>query len=193
MTKVVIFYHDMMHLLKKKNARIMVNYSRYPMPQVEEKNKQYTSRDVNRYARARRFQNISGQPIKKILHAVDNKIQHNLPILREYAGMAENIYVPSVPHLQRKTVPHKIHHVEPIIVKTFPNVILVRYKNVALWCDIVHINDISFLNTISRHIMFATGVMIKYRKINNIEDRNKQVKKIYLQCGFKITCIYSDS
>ena len=37
--------------------------------------------------------------------------------------------------------------------------------------------------------MFFTGSMIKNRKINNIEDFIKQVHNLYLQRGFKITCI----
>ena len=57
----------------------------------------------------------------------------------------------------------------------------------------MHINYIGFLNTISRHIMFSTGSMIKNQKIKNIEDGIKQVHKLYLQRGFKITHIHSDS
>ena len=56
----------------------------------------------------------------------------------------------------------------------------------------MHINDIGFLNTISRHIMFATGSMIKNRKINNIEDGIKQVHNLHLQRGFKIMHIGQD-
>ena len=41
--------------------------------------------------------------------------------------------------------------------------------------------------------MFATGSMIKNRKINNIEDGIKQFDKLYLQRGFKITLIHADS
>ena len=40
--------------------------------------------------------------------------------------------------------------------------------------------------------MFATGSIIKNRKINNIEYGIKQGHKIYLQRGFKITRIYAD-
>ena len=41
MTKAGLFYHVMMNLLKnKKNTHIMVNDSRYPIPQLEEKKKQ---------------------------------------------------------------------------------------------------------------------------------------------------------
>ena len=82
--------------------------------------------------------------MKLILHAVDNNILHNFPILQEYAGMAEDIYGPSVPHLQGKTVLHKVQHVEPIIVPNFPKGTLDRYKNATLCCDLMHINGIGF-------------------------------------------------
>ena len=42
--------------------------------------------------------------------------------------MAEDIYEPSVTHLQGKTVLHNIHHVEPIIVKKLPKGFFDRYK-----------------------------------------------------------------
>ena len=35
--------------------------------------------------------------------------------------------------------------------------------------------------------------MIKNRKINNIEYGIKQVQKLYIQRGFKTTCIHADS
>ena len=54
-------------------------------------------------------------------------------------------------------------------------------------------NDIGLLNTTLQKNMFATGSMIKNIKIKNIEDGIKQVKNIYLQRGFKITRIRSDS
>ena len=34
--------------------------------------------------------------------------------------------------------------------------------------------------------MFAIGITLKNRKINNTEDENKHVHKLYLQRGFKI-------
>ena len=55
----------------------------------------------------------------------------------------------------------------------------------------MHINGIVFLNTIPRHIIFATGSKIKNLKLKNIEDLIKQVNKIYLQYGFKITHIHA--
>ena len=83
MTKAGILYYDMRHILKnKKNTQITVNNSWSPIPQVEENKKHYTYRDVNRDYQPRQFQHITGQSVNQTLHAVDNNILHNLPILR---------------------------------------------------------------------------------------------------------------
>ena len=55
MTKAGLLYHNMRHLLKNNNAHTMVNDSRSPIPQVEEKMKQYTSCYVKRADCARQF------------------------------------------------------------------------------------------------------------------------------------------
>ena len=89
-------------------------------PQVEGNKKQYTDRDVKRDDCARQFQHINGQPINRILHAVDNNILQNIPIFREDDGMAKDIYGSSVPHLKGKTVQHKVQHVEPVMIPSFP-------------------------------------------------------------------------
>ena len=82
MTKSSLFYHDVRHLKKNKDAHILVNDSHSPIPQVQDKKERNTARDIKRADRARRFQQITGQKIKQILHAVDNNILQNLPILR---------------------------------------------------------------------------------------------------------------
>ena len=84
--------------------------------------------------------------------------------MREDIIMAEDIYEPSIPHLKGKTVRHKIQHVEPVKITSVPQTILDNYKEVTICCDLMHTNGIGFPNTISRHIMFATGSMIKNQK-----------------------------
>ena len=156
----------------------MVNDFHSPITKVEEKNKQYTGRNVKRDDRSRWFHKITDQPVNQILHAVDKNILQNLPIFREDVWMAEDIYGPSVPNLQGKTFRHNIQHVIPIIIPNIPNRILDKYKKVILCYDLMYINGIDFLSNISRHIMFATGSMIKYWKIKNTEYGIKQVHKL---------------
>ena len=82
--------------------------------------------------------------------------------------MAEDIYGPSVLYLQGNKFCHKLQHVYPIIVPNVPKGILDRYKNATLCYDLMHINSIGFLNTISRHILFSTGSMVKNRNVKII-------------------------
>ena len=192
MTKAGLFYHDMRNLLKNKDAHILVNDSHSPIPQVQDKKERYTACYIKHADCARRFQHITGQPMKQILHSVDNNILQNLPILQEDFRMGEDIYGPSIPHLKVKTVRRKVQHVEPIKITSVPKTILDKYKEVTICCDLMHINVIGFLNTISRHIMFATGSMIKNRKVDHIVDGITQVHKLYLQRGFKITHMHTD-
>ena len=170
----------------------MVNDSHPPIPQVQEKKKIYTARDIKRADHARRFQNITGQPIKWILHAVDNNILQNLPILQKDARMADDKYGPSIPHLKGKTVRRKIQNVEPVKITSVPKTTLDNYKDIIIYCELMHINEIGLLNIISRHIMFSTGSMIKNRKIENIADGITKVHKLYLKHGFKITHMHTD-
>ena len=95
-------------------------------------NKQYTACDIKRADCARQFHNINGQSVNRIIHLVDNIILQNIPILREYVGMYEDIYGTFMTYLQVRTVLHKIQHVEYILVPNSPKVILDKYKKVIL-------------------------------------------------------------
>ena len=85
-----------------------------------------------------------------------------------------------------------VQHVESIKITNPPKTILDKYKEVTICCDLMHINGIVFLITISRHIMFATRIMIKNRKVEHIADGITQVHKLYLQSGFTITHTHTD-
>ena len=148
MNKAGLFYHDMRHLLKNKDTHIFMNDSHYPIPQVQDKKERYTAHNIKRADRARRFKHITGQPIKRILHAVDNNILQNLPILRDDIILAEDIYGPSIPHPKVKTLRFKVQHVEPIKITNSPKTILDKYKEVTICCELMHINGIGFLITI---------------------------------------------
>ena len=57
-------------------------------------------------------------------------------------------------------------------ITSVPKTIIDEYKEVTIVCDIMHANGIVFLDTISRHIIFATGSMIKNLKVEHVADGN---------------------
>ena len=182
-----------MHLLNNKDTHIIVNDSHTPhTTSAGQEERIHLPRHKKGWSR-KEEPNITGQAIKRILHVVDNNILQNLPILREDFGMAEDIYGPSIPHLKVKTVRRKIQHVEPVKIASVPQTILDNYKEVTILCDPMYINGSGLLNTISWHIMFATGSMIKNRKVEHILDGITQVHKLHPQHWFNITHMHANS
>ena len=58
--------------------------------------------------------------------------------------MAEGIYGPRISHLKVKTVRRKIQHLEPFKITSVPKTILDNYKEVTIFCDLMHINTSCF-------------------------------------------------
>ena len=171
----------------------MVNYSYSPITQVEDRNKRYTANNIKIYDHTRRPQNITGKSIKRLFYEIDNNIMQKLPMLQEDNEISEDIYGTSITHLEGKTAQLKFQHVESVKIPSVPKIILDKYKEVTILCDLMHINGIGLLNTIPRYIMFAAGIIINNRKLKNSEGGITQVHKLYLHCEFNITRMRSDS
>ena len=103
-------------LLKTKIMRTLHWMIHTPPPHKWSKRRKTHHRYVKRPDHKRKFQNINVHLVKWILHAVDNNILQNIPIMWEDIEMPEDIYGPSFPYLQGKTVHHKVHNMEPITV-----------------------------------------------------------------------------
>jgi hypothetical protein len=69
---------------------------------------------------------------------------------------------------------------------------LTRYKAVTLAVDVMYVNRIPFLMTVSRHIKFGTAEMLKSESDASLLDAIKHVKKAYATRGFKLTYVLAD-
>ena len=58
--------------------------------------------------------------------------------------------------------------------------------------DIMFINKIAFLVSISHKIKFGTAEALKNRKSETILKAIQHIKRIYARCGFNITTINLD-
>ena len=159
---------------------------------VAENKSKYTNRDYSRAVLAREIQKRIGRPsTKAFIKIVDNRLLPNCPITRDDILAAEHIFGPDVGSLKGKTVHRPSERVEAR-VNNIPMVIMERYREVVLGVDIMFVNRIPFMMTISRNIRFATSTNIKNQSNKTILSTLKMIKRIYDQRGFKITQINSD-
>jgi hypothetical protein len=67
-----------------------------------------------------------------------------------------------------------------------------RYQNVTLCIDVMFVNDIPMLVSISRNIRFATIEALPNRTGANLVKAIKSIVQIYRQAGFKVTMALMD-
>ena len=159
---------------------------------VQQRKEGYTNRDIRRAKQARRLQNILMHPNTRDLG--DNIIRYlkNCDVTPGDLKAAEDIYGPNLASLQGKTVRRATTigrgHTEPV-----PERVYATHKHCDLSTDIMFVNKIPFLATLSRGIRFGTVSALPNRQTSTIVNRLKQVVRIYRHRGFKIRAIFADS
>jgi hypothetical protein len=160
---------------------------------VAETRGKYSNDDFQRAVQARKIQALIGRPsVRDYIKIIENGHLPNCPITREDIIAAEDIFGPDVGCLKGKTtrrtspkVSNEQHGV--------PGSILSWYKQVMLCVDIMHVNKIPFVVTISKHIHFGTVEAIPNRKTPSIWKAVKTAIQIYKQQGFMVTWALMDN
>ena len=160
---------------------------------VADKKARYSHGDYLRAVSARKLQVMIGRPsTREFIRIVENGHLPNCPINREDIIAAEDIFGPDVGSLKGKTVRTKAPRVEEKR-EGLPASILSRYREVTICVDIMHVNGIPFLLTISKHIHFGTVEALPNRKLPAIWKAVKGVVRLYQQRGFKVKWALMDN
>jgi hypothetical protein len=123
---------------------------------VDDKKSSYTKRDYKQATLARKLQNIIGRPsARAFLKIVENNLLKDCPIDTTDILAAEDIFGPNVGSLKGKTVRRGGTHVNPEYHQ-IPSPLMEKYQQVTLCIDIMFVNKLPFLVTISRDIKFGT-------------------------------------
>jgi len=156
---------------------------------VAEKKAQYTERAFKQAALARRLQDIIGRPsTRDYIKIVMGGMMRNCPVSRADIAAAEDIFGPNLGSLKGKTIRGKQDHV-PSLVVDVPYHIIKMYKDVTLGFDIMFVNKIAFLVTVSRNIRFGTTERLASRQVKEVGKALVNVIKMYRQRGFHVkTC-----
>ena len=133
---------------------------------VADNQSKYTNDDYLRAVQARELQVKIGRPsLKDFLKIAENQLP-NCPVTKEDIMAAEHILGPEVGGLKGKTTHRSPQEVKQVFKPLDPK-IMDRYRHIMLCADIMYVNGIPFLVTVSQHIRFGTVEALEKPEASN--------------------------
>ena len=186
--KLYVFAPQYPFKLKKANMSMSQNL----INSVEENERLFTTRQVERAKTARRLAHALGFPNTEDLRkAIKYNLIKDCPVTIEDIKVAETIYGKDIATLKGKTTrrtskPVVNDYIEvPVGLKNL-------HRNVELCTDIMCVNQIPFLVTISKRMQYRTAWVMRSQKASDFRSSIDQVFRIYNAAGFQITTLHCD-
>ena len=149
---------------------------------IEKSKSRFSARDIRRADRTRRLQYVSGHPSDKTLgYAADtnglknNKVTRRDVILaRDMLGVSKH----AMAGKRTRTRPDAVNAEEQLV--TLPPSILNYYKDVELSVDVLHVNRLPFLASVSKNIHYTTIDALDNMKTANDGERYQHESSQYM-------------
>jgi hypothetical protein len=116
----------------------------------------------------------------------------NCDVTRQDIINAEHIIGPDNGSLKGKTVLKVFNQVRSVDLVPIPATIMTHYRKVVLCVDVMKINNMPFLVTISQAIKFGTVAWLKNAKAEAILKQIIDVCNIYIKSGFLLEIVKVD-
>ena len=159
---------------------------------VADKKSNYTASAYRQAVLAHKIQKMVGYPsTRDFMKIMDQNLIPNCPIVRSDIVAAEDLFGPDVNSLRGKTVRRGEKHVTSDILP-IPRDILSLYRELTLCVDIMYVNKLPFLVTISRAVKFGTIEFLTNRREDTIGQCIKNVMRLYGSRGFLVTMTHAD-
>lgn len=160
---------------------------------VKENLRSFTRREVKRATEARRLLSIIGRPSEQQFRRIlDDRLLRNCDIHGQDAKNAHSIFGPDVGSLRGKTVRRSEAHVE-LVQRPVPDEIWQRHREVTICFDVMYVNGIAFLVSVSRSIKFCTAEALQNRKAETLLIGLRRIKKVYAKRGFIVSQAAGDN
>ena len=159
---------------------------------VKGQKSQFTKKDVRRAARARKIQNIIGRPgLRQFKDILDKQLLPHSELEVRDLNNAEKIYGTNLGSLKGKTTATTNTSVRTT-THDLPPYVKEHHSDVTVAIDIMFINKVPFLVTISRGLKFGTVEQLPNRQIKTVVAMIKSVLAIYERRGLKVNTILAD-
>ena len=160
---------------------------------INENESKFTTREVNAAKRALELYVRIGRPsYQTFIHILGHNLIRDNPVTLSDAKRAFDIYGKDIANIKGKTKRMRPDHVKNIKLFELPDYILKWHINVTLCIDILYVNQMPFLHTISRKLQFRTIEYMPSENQETILSCLQKVINIYRARGFVIEYICGD-
>ena len=185
-------YHIPSHLPIHSIMILLTRAKTFTVDTVAAQSNKYTKRQLKAALAARNLENIIIRPRgRKFTDICLLHFKEECSITKEDFKTANDILGKNLGSLKGKTVHKKQKHVKTNILPVPPDILKI-HKEVTLGVDIMFVNKIPFLITISRNIHFGTVEELPNRKLQTVKEKLKNVINIYAHRGFNVSTILAD-
>ena len=159
---------------------------------VRDNKKHVTNNDYLRAVRARELQVMIGRPSDKdLIRILRANGLPNCPVTPRDVIIANKVFGPDVGALKGKTMRRQPPIVDsPVSVDTTS--ILEHYGEITLCVDLMYVNKVPLLVTLSRNVKFGTMEAVADRKEATLLKCIKEVVTLYRKAGFRVTTTLMD-
>ena len=160
---------------------------------VEDNKKLFTNAQVKRADKAKTLmKTIMMLTIKTLKQAsLLNQIQ-NCPVTDKDCDVAIQIYGKDIAELKGKSMRSEPTPAVDDVVAT-PRWLLYLHKNVHLFLDIMYVNGLPFLMSISKHLFYQSATYLKDEQANTLYEAMDDIFNKYNNVGYKIKHISADN
>eukprot|EP00934_Nitzschia_sp_Nitz4_P008987 Nitzschia sp. Nitz4//scaffold353_size16344//11151//16190//NITZ4_008865-RA/size16344-processed-gene-0.13-mRNA-1//1//CDS//3329548925//8977//frame0 len=146
----------------------------------------YTDADYSRAVTARQMLIKIGRPnIRDFENVIRQNAIPNCPVTIRDIRMAEDIFGPDIGSLKGKTTRRKPHRIRTDFIQLLPASVMQHYRRVTICGDLMHVNGVMMLITVSRNIKFHTVSIVNNKRTSTLLNQFKQINKVYRRAGFE--------
>ena len=160
---------------------------------VKDQQAKYSALDIRRATAARKLQTTIGHPsIKEFIRIVETNLLNGCGTNRKDIMIAEDVFGTNGSGLKGKTTTPSTKHLREELIP-IPDFIIDNYKEVTLCVDILYVNGIPFVTSVSRHIYFTTVEAVHNSQATTLVKCIRGIVGLYHKRGLQVTTMIADN